>query len=319
MSRVSYVMMHDPGGARAHRPRSAPALDELVGELVAAAGVERDRVVDDRARRQPDHAPPRARHRSDAARHRAVHARDRRAGRRVGRRRRARRCRTRRCYACRASPATSAPTPSAAIAQEGPHRGDGDAAARRRRHQRGDRAGQPRPPVRGVEPDRARVRGRADLSCGQRATAGAIERVRIDPETLEPRVKVIGIEPWSDEPGFAAGRDGRRHRRVRLGRSSRSIAELFARRRHRRATAPSTAPPADALARVVPDDRTFALRAARGAAARELRITQNDVRAIQLAKAALNAGVELLMDHAGRSGVRPRAPRRRVRQPHRPA
>ena len=30
-----------------------------------------------------------------------------------------------------------------------------------------------------------------------------------------------------------------------------------------------------------------------------LRITQNDVRAIQLAKAALQAGVRLLMDHAG--------------------
>ena len=44
----------------------------------------------------------------------------------------------------------------------------------------------------------------AQLSSGQRATAGAIERVRIDRETLEPRVKVIGIDAWSDEPGFAA-------------------------------------------------------------------------------------------------------------------
>ena len=30
-----------------------------------------------------------------------------------------------------------------------------------------------------------------------------------------------------------------------------------------------------------------------------LRVTQNDVRAIQLAKAALYAGVRLLMDHLG--------------------
>ncbi|MEZ5250773.1 MAG: ASKHA domain-containing protein [Ilumatobacteraceae bacterium] len=43
----------------------------------------------------------------------------------------------------------------------------------------------------------------AQLSCGQRATAGAIERVRIDPATLEPRFKVIGCDLWSDEPGFA--------------------------------------------------------------------------------------------------------------------
>ena len=44
----------------------------------------------------------------------------------------------------------------------------------------------------------------AQISCGQRAATGAIERVRIDPETLEPRFKVIGSELWSDEQGFAA-------------------------------------------------------------------------------------------------------------------
>src|SRR6476659_626051 len=43
----------------------------------------------------------------------------------------------------------------------------------------------------------------AQISCGQRATAGAIERVRIDRQTLVPRVKVIGADAWSDEPGFA--------------------------------------------------------------------------------------------------------------------
>ena len=43
----------------------------------------------------------------------------------------------------------------------------------------------------------------AQISCGQRAAPGAIERVRIDPETLEPRIRVIGCDAWSDEPGFA--------------------------------------------------------------------------------------------------------------------
>jgi len=42
----------------------------------------------------------------------------------------------------------------------------------------------------------------AQLSCGQRATAGAIEKVRIDPVTFEPRFRAIGIDMWSDEPGF---------------------------------------------------------------------------------------------------------------------
>ena len=43
----------------------------------------------------------------------------------------------------------------------------------------------------------------AQISCGQRAAPGAIERVRIDRATLEPRFKVIGCDLWSDEPGFA--------------------------------------------------------------------------------------------------------------------
>ena len=43
----------------------------------------------------------------------------------------------------------------------------------------------------------------AGESCGQRAAPGAIERVRINLETLEPRFKVIGSDLWSDEAGFA--------------------------------------------------------------------------------------------------------------------
>ena len=57
----------------------------------------------------------------------------------------------------------------------------------------------------------------AQISCGQRAAPGAIERVRIDRETLEPRFKVIGCDLWSNEPGFAeATASLRYHRRLRL-------------------------------------------------------------------------------------------------------
>ena len=42
----------------------------------------------------------------------------------------------------------------------------------------------------------------AQIAAGQRAAPGAIERVRIDRETLEARVKVIGCDLWSDEAGF---------------------------------------------------------------------------------------------------------------------
>ena len=57
----------------------------------------------------------------------------------------------------------------------------------------------------------------AEISGGQRAAPGAIERVRIDPVTLEPKVKVIGGDHWSDEPDFAeTAATRRRHRHLRL-------------------------------------------------------------------------------------------------------
>ena len=63
----------------------------------------------------------------------------------------------------------------------------------------------------------------AQISGGQRAAPGAIERVRIDRETLEPRFRVIGVDAWSDEPGFDGGVDDDRHQRdLRLAGSSRS-------------------------------------------------------------------------------------------------
>src|SRR6202142_502499 len=43
----------------------------------------------------------------------------------------------------------------------------------------------------------------AQISAGQRAAPGAIERVRIDRITLEPRTRVIGCGLWSDDEGFA--------------------------------------------------------------------------------------------------------------------
>src|SRR5439155_385645 len=46
----------------------------------------------------------------------------------------------------------------------------------------------------------------AQISSGQRAAPGAIERVRVDKDTLEPRFRVIGSSRWSDETGFAASR-----------------------------------------------------------------------------------------------------------------
>jgi uncharacterized 2Fe-2S/4Fe-4S cluster protein (DUF4445 family) len=140
----------------------------------------------------------------------------------------------------------------------------------------------------------------AQIGSGQRAAPGAIERVRIDRTTLEPRFKVIGSELWSDEPGFDAAA-------AELGVTGicgsgivEVIAELFL----------AGVITADGIidgglagrsARVIPDGRTFSYLLRDGQP--RIVISQNDVRAIQLAKAALYAGARLLMDHAGVEAV----------------
>ncbi|HEY7627253.1 MAG TPA: ASKHA domain-containing protein, partial [Ilumatobacteraceae bacterium] len=135
----------------------------------------------------------------------------------------------------------------------------------------------------------------AQISCGQRATAGAIERVRIDPGTLAPRFKVIGCELWSDEPGFAAATESLSISGVCGSGIIEVVGEMFL----------AGVIDADGVVREVPgnphvvaDERTFRYVLHRAGAV-ELSITQNDVRAIQLAKAALRAGIDLLMEHAG--------------------
>ena len=58
----------------------------------------------------------------------------------------------------------------------------------------------------------------AQISSGQRAAPGAIERVEIDPATKEPRFRVIGSDLWSDDPGFDEATEIlRHHRHLRLG------------------------------------------------------------------------------------------------------
>jgi uncharacterized 2Fe-2S/4Fe-4S cluster protein (DUF4445 family) len=139
----------------------------------------------------------------------------------------------------------------------------------------------------------------AQISCGQRAAPGAIERVRIDRRTLEPRFKVIGCDAWSDEPGFAAPS-------AAVGASGvcgSGIIELVA-ELHLAGVIRSDGTIDGSLAqrnpRIHANGRTFAYRLHPGGPGRApLDLTQNDVRAIQLAKAALYAGAQLLMERLG--------------------
>ncbi len=132
----------------------------------------------------------------------------------------------------------------------------------------------------------------AQISCGQRAAPGAIERVRIDPVTLEPRFRVIGSDVWSNDPAFA----GTHVTGVCGSGIIEVIAELHL------AGVLTTDGTIDGAAgarssRIVADGRTFAYLLSAGEP--ELTITQNDVRQIQLAKGALHAGCMLLLERYG--------------------
>ena len=134
----------------------------------------------------------------------------------------------------------------------------------------------------------------AQISSGQRAAPGAIERVRIDPDTLEPRFKVIGSDLWSNEAGFDDAVDAVGITGICGSGIIEAIAEMFL----------SGIISADGVIvagesqRILPDDhtngRTFSYLLHAGEP--EIRVYQNDVRAIQLAKGALYAGARLLMD-----------------------
>jgi uncharacterized 2Fe-2S/4Fe-4S cluster protein (DUF4445 family) len=140
----------------------------------------------------------------------------------------------------------------------------------------------------------------AQISSGQRAAPGAIERVRIDRETLEPRFKVIGSDLWSDEEGFSEAIEATGVTGICGSGIVEAIAQLFL----------AGVVTSDGIVdgdvtgrtnRIVPDGRTFSYLLRDGQP--QIAITQNDVRAIQLAKAALYAGARLLMDRLGVDAV----------------
>lgn len=143
----------------------------------------------------------------------------------------------------------------------------------------------------------------AQISCGQRAATGAIERVRINPETLEPRFKVIGSDLWSDEDGFAEAI-------VTLGVTGicgSGIIEVVAEMYLAGIVTVDGIVDGDLASRtsrIIQNDRTwsYVLHSPENDESQIL-VTQNDIRQIQLAKAALYAGVKLLMDHIGTDRV----------------
>lgn len=140
----------------------------------------------------------------------------------------------------------------------------------------------------------------AQISSGQRAAPGAIEAIRIDPVTKEPRFRVIGCDLWSDEDGF----DTATKATGITGICGSGIIEAVAEMRIAGLVDPSgligSAAQADTW-RLQPEGRTHAylIHDASATGGSRITVTQGDIRAIQLAKSALYAGARLLMDEMG--------------------
>lgn len=139
----------------------------------------------------------------------------------------------------------------------------------------------------------------AQISAGQRAAPGAIERVEIDPNTKEPRFQVIGSDLWSDDPEFerAIATTGI------TGICGSGIIEVIAEMRLAGLVDASGligSAEQTGTSRCFADGRTHSYTLWEGDEDNgAVVVTNGDIRAIQMAKAALYSGARLLMDKRG--------------------
>ena len=137
----------------------------------------------------------------------------------------------------------------------------------------------------------------AQISSGQRAAPGAIERVEIDPVTKIPRFRVIGSDLWSDEDEFDEVIAGTGV----TGICGSGIIEMVAEMRLAGIVdGPGLigSPEQTGSDRCFLDGRTYSFlvydTSENGGP--RITVTNRDIREIQMAKAALYSGARLLMD-----------------------
>lgn len=132
----------------------------------------------------------------------------------------------------------------------------------------------------------------AEISAGVRASKGAIERVRIDSETKRGLVKIIGHDDWlSDDMDLSE--------HTITGICGSGIFEVMVELANQGLINDSGLfEPERAPHRFTPEGKSwkYCLVDKPGA---EIYVKQTDIRAVQLAKAALSAGVSLLMELFG--------------------
>ena len=140
----------------------------------------------------------------------------------------------------------------------------------------------------------------AQISAGQRAAPGAIERVQIDPDTKVPRFRVVGCDLWSDDPGFGTATAATGV----TGICGSGIIEAVAEMRMAGlldASGLIGSAQQTGTDRCIAEGRTHSYLIHDGSdeGGPRISVTQGDIRAIQLAKSALYAGARLLMDELG--------------------
>eukprot|EP00727_Mastigamoeba_balamuthi_P013033 m51a1_g8352 putative drug:proton antiporter (691) ;mRNA; f:51023-53206 len=144
----------------------------------------------------------------------------------------------------------------------------------------------------------------AQIRDGCRARPGAIERVRVDPATLDVRYKLVGCDAWSGGAGAEGGSVP-----AATGICGSGVIEAVAELLAAGVLLPSgrlspqlLAHPSGRLRRCGAGSRAefvLARDGECGAPGQRVALTSDDVRAVQLAKAALCAGVRVLMARAG--------------------
>jgi uncharacterized 2Fe-2S/4Fe-4S cluster protein (DUF4445 family) len=135
----------------------------------------------------------------------------------------------------------------------------------------------------------------AHLRFGMRAAPGAIERVRIDPKTLEVTYKIIGLEKWSHEstPGEIQARG------ICGSGIIEALAEMFKAgvlEKSGRFNGSLVSP------RLRKAEKGYEFVIARGeetAIGQDITVSVSDIRSVQLAKGALYAGSKIMMSILG--------------------
>jgi uncharacterized 2Fe-2S/4Fe-4S cluster protein (DUF4445 family) len=144
----------------------------------------------------------------------------------------------------------------------------------------------------------------AQITYGMRAAPGAIERVRIDPQSKEPRFRVIGEERWSDAWNLAPDAPlAEQPQHLAAGICGSGIIEVVAEMYLTGILLRDGGFNANCLSPRLqwegPRGSYLLAGESQTTNGRPLHITQADVRNVQLAKAALYAGAKLLMNRAG--------------------